>query len=102
MKTLTLENVPQAIQVLDNRLDRIEEILKNQPSQEPDRMFTVPEVAEYLHLSVPTIYRLTSHREIPYQKIDGRGRIYFRKSGIDSWINKHSQKTISEMAEEVK
>jgi excisionase family DNA binding protein len=99
METLKFDDLPQVVQCIDLRLERIEEILKNQPSLEPDRMYTVPEVAEYLHLSVPSIYRLISQRIIPHKKVNGR--VWFIKSEIDKWINGHSRKTVEELKEEV-
>jgi len=101
METLKFDDLPNVIQGIDHRLSRIEDLLKNQPSQESDRMFTVPEVAEYLHLSVPSIYRHISQRSIPHKKIPGQKRVYFIKSQIDFWINEHSRKTISELKDEV-
>lgn len=88
---ITLENLPKAVQVLDNRLDRIEELLKTQPSQESDKLLTVQQTAEYLNLSTASIYRLISQRTIPHKKIPGQKRVYFAKSEIDSWINDHSR-----------
>ncbi len=97
--TLKFEDLPGAIQIIDHRLERIEEVLKNQPAREPDRMFTVPEVAEYLHLSTPSIYRLISSRQIPHQK---RGkRVYFRKSEIDSWLSQGRRKTVEEIRKDL-
>lgn len=99
METLKFEDLPQAVQAIDHRLEKIENILKNQPAKEPDRMFTVPEVAEYLHLSVPSIYRLISQRIIPHKKVNKR--VYFVKSEIDRYINEHSRKTIYELKGEI-
>ncbi|MBA7536630.1 hypothetical protein ES705_28894 [subsurface metagenome] len=95
---ITFENLPKAVQALDTRLDKIEKIL-TQPSQEPNKMFTVQEVAEYLSLSVPSIYRYISQRLIPHQKI--HKRCYFLKSQIDQWVQGHSRKTIKELQTEI-
>ena len=99
METLKFDDLPIAVQGINHRLERIEEILKNQAQPEPDRMFTVPEVAEYLHLSVPSIYRLISHRGIPHKKVNKR--CYFIKNEIDKWINNHSRKTIEEIEADI-
>lgn len=46
--------------------------------------FTVKEVAEYLGVSEPTIYRLSQKGKIPVQKVGGQWR-YF-KEDIDRWM----------------
>jgi excisionase family DNA binding protein len=46
-------------------------------------VLTVPEVAEYLHLSPSTIYKLLKRREIPAFKIGSDWR--FNISHIDKW-----------------
>lgn len=99
METLTYNDLPQAIQTLDTRLDRIEEILKNQAQPEPDRLLTLPELAELLDLAAPTIYGLVSRREIPHTK-KGK-RLYFLKSEIDAWLSQGRRKTIDEMKAEI-
>ena len=100
METLKFEDLPGSIQIIDHRLERIEELLRNQSSQEPDeRMFTVPEVAEYLHLSVPSIYRLTSQRGIPHTR-KGK-KLYFLKSEINVWLSQGRRKTIDELQAEI-
>ena len=99
METLKFDDLPIAVQGINHRLERIEEILKNQAQPEPDRMFIVPEVAEYLHLSTPSIYRLVNQREIPHEK-KGK-RLYFLKSSIDQWLSQGKRKTIDELKDEI-
>jgi excisionase family DNA binding protein len=63
-----------------------------------NELMNIQEVAEYLSLSVPTLYGYTSHMEIPHMK---RGkRLYFRKNEIDEWLLKSRVKTRSEIEEE--
>ncbi len=52
---------------------------------EHEIIFTVPELAEYIHMSRKWIYERTCRNEIPHYKIGGSVR--FRKSQIDKWFN---------------
>jgi excisionase family DNA binding protein len=52
---------------------------------------TNKEVANYLNLSIPTVYDYFAKRNIPHSK---RGnRLYFDKNDIDQWILGIKQKT---------
>lgn len=58
----------------------------------------VQQVAEYLTLSVQTIYGLVHKMEIPNSK---RGkRLYFKRSEIDEWISQSRRKTRVEIEQE--
>ena len=58
----------------------------------------VQQVAEYLTLSVQTIYTLVHKMEIPNAK---RGkRLYFKRSEIDDWISRSRRKTRVEIEQE--
>ena len=97
---ITFDSLPQAIQILGVRLDRIEKLLEHQTEpQHADTRFTSSEIAKYLDLSLSTIYGLVSRREIPHQK---RGkRLYFLKSEIDTWLAQGRRKTVEEIAADV-
>jgi len=63
------------------------------------QLLTVKEAASFLDLAVPTLYKLTSNREIPFFK---RGkRVYFRKEELVKWVEQGRKKTREEIAEEV-
>lgn len=48
------------------------------------KIWRIEDVAEYLQISVKTIYNKTSKSEIPYIK---KGKIlYFRPEEIESWV----------------
>lgn len=75
---------------------------QNKPSQYPkpetDQLLTIQQAADFLHLSVPTIYGLVSKSEIPCMK---RGkRLYFSKDEISNWIKAGRKKTIAELDSE--
>ena len=53
--------------------------------QKPERLMTLEEVAEYLRLSVHTIYKMAQKGKIPALKAGKKWR--FRKEDIDKWLN---------------
>lgn len=48
-------------------------------------LLTIKELAGYIKLSVPTVYRLTSTRKIPHIKVGGK--LVFEQEKIDSWLD---------------
>ncbi len=59
---------------------------------------TIKQIAEYLTLSVATIYSMIHRMEIPNYK-KGK-RLYFKKSDIDAWITSGRRRTHSEIEQE--
>lgn len=53
-----------------------------------DQLMTVQDLAEYLQVSVKTIYRLMEHGNFPATKIGHQWR--FDKTSIDAWIQQRS------------
>ncbi|WP_017732529.1 helix-turn-helix domain-containing protein [Nafulsella turpanensis] len=54
--------------------------------------------ADFLDISIPTIYGYVQRREIPFHK---RGkRLYFSKKELTEWIKAGRIKTVSEIEEE--
>jgi excisionase family DNA binding protein len=95
---ITFEKLPQAVNQLIDKLDSIERILLSQnstPQPEEDKLLTIREAAEILHLSVPTVYGLVQRSEVPVCK---RGkRLYFSKQELIGWIRSGRKKTNSEI-----
>ncbi len=49
---------------------------------------TTRQAAEYLGLSIHTIYSLTFYRKIRFSKPNGK-KIYFAKADLDAWLNRN-------------
>ena len=47
-------------------------------------LLTIPEVADLLKISVPTLRRLQRHRQIPFIKVGGCVR--FRKTDVEAYV----------------
>lgn len=98
MQELTFDQLPKAVSQLIDKLDNIENLLKQKGSDvtpETDELLTVKQAAEFLSLSVPTVYGLISKREIPSMKRSKRR--YFSKSELMSYLKEGRKKTNSEI-----
>lgn len=62
----------------------------------PDQVFTIKQAAEFLSLSVPTIYRLVQSATVPVSK-QGK-RLYFSKMDLTEWIKTGRKKTAAEIS----
>lgn len=63
-----------------------------------EEILTVKEAAEFLNLSIYSIYAKTSRKEIPYHK-SGR-KLHFFKVDLINWLKKTRIKTNAEIEEE--
>ena len=94
-------------EIIIQRLDAIERLLyeiksgkqgDNVPVFYANELMNVQQVADYLTLSVQTIYGLVHKMEIPNSK---RGkRLYFKRTDIDDWIGQSRRKTRVEIEQE--
>jgi excisionase family DNA binding protein len=93
-KTYTFENLPQAVGLLVEKLERIEAQLQNIPKHhaEPkDKLLTVQEAADFLCLAPPTIYAMVSRGELPVMKRSKR--LYFSEMELLEYLKEGRQKT---------
>jgi excisionase family DNA binding protein len=73
--------------------------IPTQPAQpEPETLLTVEEAANFLHLSVPTVYTKISKGELPVIKNKGSKRCYFSKSDLFEYLKTGRRKTVQENA----
>jgi len=102
MKNLTFEDLPQAVFEMCGKLDSIQKILladRANSTEKTNDHLTIKEAAEYLHLSVPTLYSHVSRSIIPVAK---RGkRLYFSRQELTDWIKTGRKNTISEIKTQV-
>ena len=99
---LSFDHLPQSVSQIHDKLDNIERLLLSRsevPQPDADKLFTIKEAAEFLHLTVPTIYLMVQRAEIPVCK---RGkRLYFSKQEVTAWIMAGRKKTVSETDEKI-
>lgn len=94
METPNFDSLPLDVQRINTKLDRLEIILSEilKAKEQRTTWFSVREVADYLKLSVPTIYGLTSNRKIPFAKRNKK--LYFLKENIDKWLSSGRKRVI--------
>lgn len=94
---LSFEQLPEAVGQLFTKLENIERLLLERGNQQPeaDQLLTIQQAAEFINLSVPTLYGLVSHAEIPVNK-KGK-RLYFSKKELTDWIKTGRKKTVAEI-----
>ncbi|MFO8065952.1 MAG: helix-turn-helix domain-containing protein [Bacteroidales bacterium] len=102
MNTLTFDQLPNEVSRQNERLERIENLLKelkeqNQP-ETPDELLTVEQAAEFLSLATPTIYGLVQRGELPVMKRSKR--LYFSKHELLAYLKKGRKKSIEEIEAE--
>jgi excisionase family DNA binding protein len=100
MQTITFEQLPQAVSELHDKLNNIEQLLREGKLQAPeeDELLTILGASKFLNLSTQTVYGKVSRNEIPVNK-QGK-RLYFSRSELVEWIKSGRKKTISEIQEE--
>jgi len=64
----------------------------------PPEIMTISETAEYLRISLSSLYKLAQDGRIPCQKVGRHWR--FRKASIDRWLEQNLQSHKSEKLSE--
>ncbi|MDB5011869.1 MAG: DNA-binding protein [Daejeonella sp.] len=99
MEPLTFEQLPLAISQLQEKINNIETLLTTRiEKKQEDEIFTISQAADFLNLSVATLYGKVCHKEIPVNK-QGK-RLYFYKAELTEWIKSGRKKTNSEIEAE--
>ena len=102
MVNLKFENLPEAIGRLYAKIEDIERLMLQQSNlqstEQLDKLLTVQQTAEFLNLSVPTIYSKVSKGELPVMKRSKR--LYFSKKELIEYLKAGRKKTNSEIEAE--
>jgi excisionase family DNA binding protein len=75
---------------LDNRLQSIEKALLLNKT-----VFNPKEAADYINISLSTLYKLTSAGTIPFSKPNGK-LIYFSRLALDQWLLSAESKSVDQ------
>ena len=99
-QNLTFDQLPKAVTMLTNEISELKrlvlEISDQQITDKTDRLFTVQEAAQLLHLSVPTLYSKHSKRELPGVCKKGK-RLYFSQQKLIEWVKEGIQESSVEI-----
>lgn len=102
MEHITFEQLPNAVGQIFNKLERLEQLLRNQNTtviEQPEKLLSIQEAADFLNLKVPTIYTKVSRGELPVMKRSNR--LYFSQSELLEYLKTGRKKTNDEIAKEV-
>ena len=97
----TFEQLPKAVKDIADKVNNIERMLLEKASTSPadsSDIVSIKEAADYINLTIPTIYGLVHRSEIPVSK-KGK-RLYFSKKELTEWIKTGRRKTNDEILEE--
>lgn len=73
--------------------------LKNRGAEKPvDEIGGLALAVEITGLARRTVYKLTHRRAIPHRRVGGR--LYFRRSELETWIDAGKRKTVAEIAQD--
>lgn len=70
-----------------------------EPTEQPEQLLTIDEVATLLHLTKPTVYSKVSKNEMPGVCKQGK-RLYFDRQTIIDWIKQGRKKSNAEIEKE--
>ncbi|CAM1366111.1 DNA-binding protein [Tenacibaculum litopenaei] len=99
---LTFDQLPKAVTMLTKEVSELKRLLiekQEQPqTEQPEKLLTVQEAAQFLNLTVPTIYSKVSKRELPVMK---RGkRLYFSSIELLEYLKEGRKKSNAEIEQE--
>jgi excisionase family DNA binding protein len=101
MEKLTFDQLPNAVAMLIKEVRELKRLFierQETPTEHPEQLLTIQEAAEFLSLTVPTMYSKVSKGELPVMK---RGkRLYFSRTELMEYIKKGRRKTNVEIEQE--
>ncbi len=71
-----------------------------EPTEQPEQLLSIQQAAEFLSLSVPTLYSKVSRGELPVMKRSKR--LYFSRTELMEYIKEGRKKTNAEIEQEAK
>jgi excisionase family DNA binding protein len=95
MEHITFEELPTAVSQLFDKLDNLERLLieqgNQQSTEEPEQLLTVEQAAQFLNLTIPTIYSKVSRSELPVMKRSKR--LYFSSTELMAYLKAGRKKS---------
>lgn len=102
MEHVTFNDLPKAVTMLTKEVSELKRLLiekQEQPTTEqPEQLLTVQEAAQFLNLTVPTIYSKVSKGELPVMKRSKR--LYFSRTELLDYLKEGRRKTNAEIEAE--
>ncbi|RFZ91065.1 DNA-binding protein [Mucilaginibacter conchicola] len=97
MDPFNFNELPEVVRLLFEKLEQVESLVINlQPkNEEENELMNVQEAAQFLKISVASLYTRVSRNEIPVSK-PGK-RLYFNRTELIDWIRGGRKKTLTEI-----
>jgi len=101
-ENLTFDQLPKAVTMLTNEISELKRLLlkkrEQQQTEQPEKFLNIQEAAQFLNLTVATIYSKVSKRELPFMKRSKR--LYFSSTELMEYIKEGRKKTNAEIEAE--
>ena len=101
-ENLTFDQLPKAVTMLTKEVSELKSLLiekQEQPTTEqPEQLLTVQEAAQFLNLTVATIYSKVSKSELPVMKRSKR--LYFSSTELMEYLKAGRKKSNVEIEQE--
>ena len=101
-ENLTFDQLPKAVTMLTKEVSELKRLLiekQEQPTTEqPEKLLTIQEAAQFLNLTVPTIYSKVSKGELPVMKRSKR--LYFSSIQLMQYIKDGAKRSNAEIEAE--
>ena len=103
-QVLTFNDLPKAVKMLTKEVSELKRLLvekqEQPPTDQPEQLLTIQEAAEFLSLTVPTLYSKCSKNELPYMKRSKR--LYFSRIELLEYLKAGRKKSNAEIEQEAK
>ena len=101
-QNLTFDQLPNAVTMLTKEVGELKRLLTKKQEQstteKPEQLLNIQEAAQFLNLSVPTIYSKVSKNELPVMKRSKR--LYFSSTELMAYIKDGRKKSNAEIEQE--
>ena len=98
---LTFDKLPEAVTMLTKEVSELKRLFierQETPTEQPEQLLSIQQAAEFLSLSVPTLYSKVSRGELPVMKRSKR--LYFSRTELMEYIKEGRKKTNAEIEQE--
>jgi excisionase family DNA binding protein len=101
MDKLTFEQLPEAVAMLPEKVNRIEDLLiSGKETKVPGKeILNAEEAIALMGISKSMLYKMTHTNEIPFYKPGGK-ILYFKRAELMDWMSQYRVKTRSEIEKE--
>ena len=101
-ETLTFNDLPLVVKLLTTQVSELKQLIveqqKNSINEQQEQLLTIQEAADFLKLTVPTMYSKVSKGELPVMKRSKR--LYFSSTELMAYLKEGRKKSNAEIEQE--